>query len=95
MFGSPFLLLSAHQQSGPGATVILAVLTLLLFAGVYFYFSLFGHRSGRSPRLRYLGAGMIAFQLMAGSWLLTTSHNAKALVASAPLLCFTVFLFLA
>ena len=95
LFGSPFLLLSTRQQSGPGVAVLLSIATLLLFAAVYYFFALFGHRTSRSVRMRKLGAGLIGFQALAGAWLLATSRNTQALVAAAPLLCFTVFLFLA
>jgi MFS family permease len=95
LFGSPFLLLSEREQSGPGATVLLAVVTVLLFATGYFFFALLGHRTGRSPQLKALGAGLVLFQVLAGAWLLAASHNTPALVAVAPLLCFTVFLFMA
>ena len=95
LFASPFLLLSERQAPASAATVLLAVVTVLLFAGAYFFFALFGHRTARSQRARYLAGGMIAFQLLAGAWLLSASQNARALVAVAPLLCFTVFLFMA
>lgn len=75
--------------------VILSGLVVVLFAAAYFFFALYGHRTARSPRVRRLAVGLIAFQLAAGAWLLSTSQVAKALVAAAPLLCFTVCLFLA
>jgi len=95
LFGSPFLLLTERQQGGPGAAVLLAVITVLLFAAGYFYFALLGRRMARSQRLRYLGAGLALFQAVAGAWLLSASANTRALVAVAPLLCLTVFLFMA
>jgi hypothetical protein len=95
LFASPYVLLGREQPSASAATIVLAVLTVLLFASVYFFFALFGHRTTRSLRMRSVAAAMIAFQLMAGAWLLAASYNARALVAVAPLLCFTVFLFMA
>ena len=95
LFAAPFLLVSQRQLPASPAIVLLAVLTVLLFAAAYFFFALFGHRTARSPRARYLAGGLIAFQLLAGAWLLHASQNARALVAVAPLLCFTVFLFMA
>lgn len=95
LFASPYILLGREQPSASTAVILLAVLTVLLFASAYFFFALFGHRTARSRRMRSVAAGMIAFQLLAGAWLLAASHNARALVAVAPLLCFTVFLFMA
>lgn len=97
LLGSPFLLLG-ERAGAPEAstlTVIVSVIAILLFAAAYFYFALLGHRTSRSPRLRQLATGLIAFQLATGAWLLATSHLTQALVAAAPLLCFTVFLFMA
>lgn len=97
LLASPFLLLGERSGSAEAGTliVLVSVLAILLFAAAYFYFALFGHRIGRSQTARHLAIGLIAFQLAAGAWLLATSHVAKALVAAAPLLCFTVFLFMA
>jgi hypothetical protein len=94
LFGAP-LLLAGGVTAGSPFMVVLAVLTVLLFAGAYFFFALLGHRTGRSPRLRYIGGGLAVFQLLAGAWLLAASQDTRALVAAAPLLCFTVFLFMA
>ena len=95
LFASPFLLLGDHQVSPSAAATVLAVLTLLLFSAAYFFFALFGHRTARSPRMRYVAAALIAFQLGAGAWLLATSKHAQALLAVAPLLCITVLLLMA
>lgn len=97
LLASPFLLLGERSGSTDAGTlvVIVSVIAILLFAAAYFFFALFGHRTPRSPRMRQLAIGLIAFQLAAGAWLLSTSHVAKALVAAAPLLCLTVFLFMA
>lgn len=97
LLGSPFLLLGERSGAAEvsSLTIAVSVLAILLFAAAYFFFALLGHRTSRSPRMRQLAIGFIAFQLSAGAWLLSTSHVAKALVAAAPLLCFTVFLFMA
>lgn len=93
LLGSPFFLLGKYT-SGSTLLILAAAVTVLLFASIYFYFGLFGHRVARSPRLRVVAAALIAFQLLAGAWLLAASHDADALMAAAPLLCFTVILFL-
>ena len=97
LLGSPFLLLGERSGSADvsGVMVIISGLTVLLFAAAYYFFALYGHRTSRSPRVRRLAVGLIAFQLAAGAWLLSTSHVAKALVAAAPLLFFTVCLLMA
>lgn len=97
LLGSPFLLLGERSGSADVSTltVVVSGLAVLLFAAAYYFFALYGHRTSRSPRVRRLAVGLIAFQLAAGAWLLSTSHVAKALVAAAPLLCFTVCLFMA
>jgi hypothetical protein len=97
LLGSPFLLLGDQSGTADAGTlaVLVSVLAIWLFAAAYFFFAVFGHRTSRSSRARRLALGLIAFQLAAGAWLLATSHLAKALVAAAPLLCFTVFLFMA
>lgn len=97
LFASPFFFLTERQGQADGhiATVIIAGLAVLLFGCAYFYFALSGRRTARSPRTRYTAAGLIAFQLAAGAWLLSSSNNPQLLVAAAPLLCFSVFLFLA
>ncbi|MES2318122.1 MAG: hypothetical protein V4631_11575 [Pseudomonadota bacterium] len=74
---------------------MLALLTVLVLSGVYYFFALFGRNAIRSSRLRHLGAGLIGFQLLAGAWLLSDAQEPRALVAMAPLLCFSVFLFVA
>jgi hypothetical protein len=97
LLGSPFLLLGERSGAAEVApvTIVISVLAILLFAAAYFFFALLGHRTSRSPRMRRLAIGALAFQLAAGAWLLSTSHRAEALIAAAPLLCFTVFLFMA
>jgi hypothetical protein len=93
LLGSPFFLLGKYT-SGPSLLVLMAALTVLLFASVYFFFGVIGHRIARSQRLRYIASALIGFQLLAGAWLLAASQDARALVAVAPLLCFTVMLFM-
>ena len=97
LLASPFLLLGERAGTADAGTliVIVSVLAVLLFATAYFFFALYGHRIARSPRMRRLALGLVAFQLTAGAWLLATSQEAKALVAAAPLLCLTVFLCMA
>jgi len=97
LLGSPFLLLGERAGTAEVGTltIVVSVLAILLFAAAYFFFALLGHRIPRSPRMRRFAIGSIAFQLAAGAWLLSTSRVAEALIAAAPLLCFTVFLFLA
>ena len=94
LLGSPFILLGKYTSAST-LLVFAAAITVLLFACAYFYFGLLGHRIARSQRLRYTGSGLLAFQVLAGAWLLSASQNAGALVAVAPLLCFTVMLFMA
>ena len=77
LFAAPFLLVSQPQLPAPPAIVLLAVLTVLLFAAAYYFFALFGHRTARSQRARYLAGGMIAFQLLAGAWLLSASRPGR------------------
>lgn len=97
MFAAPFLLLSraAGQATGGALSVLVAAIAVLVFALSYYFIALAGHRTGRSPTIRNIAAGLIVFQLMAGAILLAVSNNAQALVAAAPLLCLSVFLFLA
>lgn len=97
LFAAPFLMLSERQGWAEGGvlTVLAASLAVLLFAVGYFFFALAGHRAGRSTRARLLGAALIVFQLIAGAVLLSTSRNPDLLIASAPLLSFSVFLFMA
>lgn len=97
LFSAPFLLLSetAGQPSGGPYSVALGALAVLLFALGYFYLALCGHRTGRSPTVRSIAATLISLQLLAGGSVLATSHNPRVLVASAPLLCLCVFLFMA
>lgn len=97
LFAAPFLLLSepAGQPSGAAFSVVLGGVAVLLFALGYYFLALCGHRTGRSPTLRRIAGALIVLQLAAGAWVLTTSHNARVLVASAPLLCLSVFLFMA
>ncbi|MES2017378.1 MAG: hypothetical protein V4484_12875 [Pseudomonadota bacterium] len=95
LFAAPFLLLDDHHASLSSAALVLGALAVLLFAAGYFFCAMFGHRSARSLPVRLLATGLIAFQMIAGAWLLTASRNAQALIGIAPLLCFSVFLFMA
>ncbi len=70
-------------------------MAVLLFALGYYFLALAGHRAGRSNKIRAIAAALIAFQLVAGGWVLSASHSPRVLVASAPLLCLCVFLFMA
>lgn len=93
LLGAPLILLGKYD-SGATLLVLGAAVAVLLFACAYFYFGLLGHRVARSQRLRTAGSGLLAFQVLAGAWLLSTSNDPRALVAVAPLLCFTVILFM-
>jgi hypothetical protein len=97
MFAAPFLLLSraAGEAVGGALSVFIATVAVLVFALGYYFIALTGHRSARSPGIRHAAAGLIAFQLAAGAFLLSVSSNAQALVAAAPLLCLSVLLFMA
>ncbi len=97
LFAAPFLLLSdaAGEPAGSGLTVFLGAVAVLLFALGYYFLSLAGHRSARSPKIRAITATLIVFQLIAGGWVLSASHNPPVLIASAPLLSLSVFLFMA
>ncbi len=61
LLGSPFFLLGKYT-SGPTLLILAAAVTVLLFASIYFFFGVLGHRVARSARLRVLAAGLIAFQ---------------------------------
>ena len=97
LFAAPFLLLSeaAGQPSGGVYRVALGAVAVLVFALGYYFLALAGHRTGRSPKMRSIAAALITFQLLAGGWVLASSHDPRVLVASAPLLCLCVFLFMA
>lgn len=97
LFAAPFLLLSdaAGEASGAGLTVFLGAVAVLLFALGYYFLALAGHRSARSSKIRSIAAALIVFQLAAGAWVLSASHNPSVLFASAPLLSLSVFLFMA
>ena len=97
LFAAPFLLLSdaAGQPAGGALTVVLGAVAVVVFALGYYFLALAGHRAYRSSKIRSIAAGLIVFQLLAGAWLLSASRDARVLVASAPLLCLCVFLFLA
>lgn len=96
-FAAPFFMLTERQGMAMGGipTIIAGALAVLLFGLTYFYFALVGHNIVRSRRQRKLAGGLIVFQLAAGAALLYMSSNPKALVAVAPLMCFSVLLFLA
>lgn len=97
LFAAPFLLLSdtAGQPSGGAYKVALGGAAVPLFSLAYYFLALAGHRTARSQKIRRTAAALITFQLLAGAWLLSSSHNPRVLVASAPLLCLCVFLFMA
>ncbi len=97
LFAAPFLLLSdaAGQPSGSAVTVFLGAVAVLLFAIGYYFLALAGHRSARSKNIRTMTAALLGFQLVAGAWVLLSSHSPTVLIASAPLLSLTVFLFMA
>ncbi len=97
LFAAPFLLLSdaAGQPAGGAYTVALGTVAVILFAIGYYFLAMSGHRTGRSHATRNMAAALIAFQLLAGGWVLAVSNNPRVLVASAPLLCLSVFLFMA
>lgn len=96
-FAAPFFLLTERQGMAMGGvpTIVASALAVVLFGLAYFYFALVGHQVVRSRRLRRLAAGLIAFQLAAGGAMLYLSGNPRALFAVAPLMCFSVLLFLA
>lgn len=98
LFAGPFLLLSdaAGKAGANSAAALLAGgVAVLLFALGYYFVAMAGHRTARSRTVRSLAAGLLAFQLAAAAWLLSTAHHAQVLVATAPLLCLSVFLFMA
>lgn len=97
VFAAPFLMLSEQQGLATGGVpaILAGALAVLLFALAYFYFAVLGHRIGRSARARVMAGALVVFQLAAGAWLLSTSRNAQVLIASAPLLSYSVLLFLA
>ena len=97
LFAGPYLLLSepASQAAPATITLIAGGIAILLFSLGYYFVAMAGHRAWRSSSIRSLCAGMLAFQLASGAWLLSSSHNAQVLVAAAPLLCLSVFLFMA
>ncbi len=96
LFAGPFLLLSdSGQPAGRPTTVFFGAVAVLIFALGYYFLGLAGHRTGRSAKIRHIAAMLIGFQLLAGAWVLSVSNNARVLVASAPLLCLSVFLFMA
>jgi len=96
VFAAPFLMLSEQQGMATGGVpaIVAGALGVLLFALAYFYFALLGHRIGRSARARALAGALVVFQLAAGAWL-ATAGIAQVLIAAAPLLSFSVLLFLA
>jgi len=96
-FAAPFFMLTERQGLATGGvpTIVASALAVLLFGLTYFYFALAGYRIVRSRRMRRLASGLIAFQLAAGGWMLHVSGNPDALFALAPLMCFSVLLFLA
>ncbi len=96
LFAGPFLLLSdSGQAAGRPSTVFFGGVAVVIFALGYYFLGLTGHRTGRSAKIRSIAATLIAFQLLAGAWVLWASNNPRVLLASAPLLCLSVFLFMA
>lgn len=97
LFAGPFLLLSAAAGPASLSTIILfmGTVAVVLFALGYYFVALAGRRAARSQTIRSLAAALLVFQLAAGAWLLSASHNARVLLAVAPLLCLSVFLFMA
>ncbi|SHH28231.1 hypothetical protein SAMN05428948_3656 [Massilia sp. CF038] len=96
-FAAPFLMLTERQGMAMGgmATILLGAVCVLGFGLAYFYFALLGHNIVRSHRMRRIAGAMVVFQLVAGGWLIHASSNARVLVTAAPLMCFSVLLFLA
>ena len=94
LFAGPFLLLS--DTAGKTATLALIAggVAVLLFSLGYYFVAMTGHRAWRSSGIRSLCAGMLGFQLAIGAWLLSSSHKPQVLMAAAPLLCLSVFLFM-
>ena len=97
LLGAPFLFLSASAglASGHVLLVMLGTLAVCLFGVAYFYLAIAGHRTVRSPRLRRIAGGLIAFQLLAGIAVLMFSTNSQLLMACGTCLCVSVLLFLA
>lgn len=97
LLGAPFLLLAEGYSTAPASrwTTVLVLLAVLVFAFGYFFFALFAWRMARSLHLRQTGAGLVVFQLAAGAVLLATAGHTPAPLGAAPLLCFSVCLFMA
>ena len=94
LFAAPVILLGQHADP---VALALGGLGAVLFALVYFYFALQARRMGRWPRLRHIGAVLLAFQLSAGALLLASARASTSTGALlvAPLLCFSVCLLMA
>lgn len=98
LFAGPFLLLSAAAGQAAGnspATILAGALAVLVFALGYYVVAMAGHRAANSPAIRALAGALLACQLAAAIWLLTVSHHTQVLLATAPLLCLSVFLMMA
>lgn len=97
LMAAPFLLLSERQGAAPpgGWRMALGSLGVILFSAAYFFFALLAHRMSRSPALRQAGAALTGYQLLAGIAVLATAGHTSAPLAAAPLLCFSVCLFMA
>ncbi len=97
LFAGPFLLLSdaAGQAAGRSVAAILAGgLSVLLYALGYYFVAMAGHRAWRAQNIRKIIAGLLTFQFIVALWLLSASKNPQALIATAPLLCLSAFLFM-
>ena len=96
-FAGPFLLFSKRAQFGGFQSIEFAGagLAVVVFSLVYFFFALFGTRIARSVRLRWLAAVLVAFQMLAGLFVLATSGNLNIMLATLPLLAVTSILQLA
>lgn len=96
-FATPFFVLTERQGLALGGlpAIFAGALAVLLFGLIYFHFALSGHRIVRSRRRRKVAAALILFQLAAGGWLLHLAGNPQTLFALAPLMCFSLMLFLA
>ncbi len=97
LFAGPFLLLSdaAGQAAGRSVTTVLAGgLAVLMYALGYYFVAMAGHRAWRSQNIRKIISGLLAFQFIAAASLLYASKNPQVLIATAPLLCLSAFLFM-
>lgn len=96
-FAGPVLLFSQREVLARAGTVEIAGagLAVLLYALIYFFFTFYGMRIGRAPRLRWLAALLVAYQMVAGLCVLATSGSLPIMLAVLPLLAVTALLQLA